>query len=236
MIVNEKTLTNQIDVSHNSMSFLDDLSLHIANVSSIKLESFDDDNDKLSGGCATHEINDMLNFFTTSNESDNMANLDFLNDELALESQPQSFNFDDTISTDVNFNICDPESMKSDCMWSSTLGNVFGETHPAPKCRRGRKRDFSMTFSECAEGMSGLATMDMLSSTPPMPMGGAVFEGALWTPLNSCNSETDSDEEIDVETPYASPLQQPVPRQLKTSVEPGIFPFSQFDQFLDNTA
>ena len=231
MFENQKRLANQSDASHNSMSFFDDLSLQIANVRTIKLENIDDDDDELDGGSATHEFNDVFNFLTTSNESGSMTNLDFLIDadmnELASDSQPQPYNFDDAISTDANFNFCDPESIKSDCMWSSTLSNIFGDTmkQSPPKRRRVRKRDFSLTLSECAEGMSGIAPIDMLHTTPPA--GGTVFEGALWTPLNICNYETDSAEEVDVETPYVSPLQQHEPCQRKTSIEPGIFLFTQ---------
>ncbi len=212
--------------SHNHLAFLDDL--HISNVGSIKEKSFIDQTDS---GIVKDEVTDVLNFLTTVHRDD-FADLDFLNDtNMEVEScQPlepyDEGNFgndDDLNSAETKYTNCGPEPIRSDCMWSSSLRSVFGDTATSKTHHKGRKRDTSLTWSECAEDSSSIA---------PLEIGGAnMIEGPLWNPLSTCNSETetdDSDREIDVETPddCINPLLQQENSNnthlRKKSIEPGI--------------
>ena len=242
MFISEENL---VEDSNNPLSFLDDLSLQISNVGSIKDEVFIGHHET-DGRIARDEVNDVLDFLTTT-YGDNFADLNFLNDTNMEAAAPESYqspepynagNFDD--DNETKFSICDPEPIKSDCMWSSTLSSVFGDATTTSKVhQKGRKRDVSLTLSECAEGITSITSMEiapleMLSTTATANLmgGGSMIEGALWNPLNTCNSETetdDSDVEVDVETPYendSNPLLQQQhshkSRHRKKSIEPGI--------------
>jgi hypothetical protein len=122
--------------------------------------------------------------------NDEASTCDFLND----------FNLP---SMDLSF--LEPDTLKSDCMWSSTLTHMDISQQQQNK---GRKRDFSITLSECNEGIMTIKDIDLLGTTPPTFMGGNLLAGSslnayIETPLTSSASESDTeststDEEIDV--------------------------------------
>ena len=127
---------------------------------------------------------------------------DFLADFHNVEQQPSTHSFLNDVATtstaDVHSIKTEPDIL-SDCMWSAAVK----ESLQTKSNKNGRKRDVSLTLSECAEGITSIASMDLdfLGSTPP---GIGILDGSsqIWTPLNQ-NSEigTDSEEEeIDVVT------------------------------------
>jgi hypothetical protein len=219
----------------------------ISNVDSIKDEDLIGQHET-DIGIASGEVNDVLGFLTTAN-GDNFADLDFLNDiyteAMTSEScQPpetyavKTYDVDEDLSiAEVKFSNSDPEPIKSDCMWSSTLAsNVCGDVSSSKRHHhKGRKRDVSLTLSECADGIMSITSMEMTGFAPLEVLSidsGNSIEGVL---LNTFSSETetdDSDEEVDVETPYdnvSDPLLQQhshKPRLQKKSIEPGIYVFN----------
>lgn len=104
--------------------------------------------------------------------------------------------------------------IESDLMWSSTLDTTFGRTglDNAP-FKRGRRRDVSLTLSECAEGLLTVKDMELMGTSPLMgssPMIGNQNAFFMETPLASSESDTETgvsgdseeeeeEEEIDVE-------------------------------------
>lgn len=219
---------------HNPLSFLDDLSQQITNVDSIEDETF---MCKHEPGIEVDKVDDVLQFLTSSN-GDDFADLDFLNDSAmevsASESyQPTSENLDNNdvpSSIEIKFGNCDPELIKSDCMWSSTQSNFFENTTTFRPHHKGRKRDVSLTLSDCAKGitsitsmeMTGVAPLEMLSTTTTA----TATEGALWNPVNSETETDNSDEEVDIETPSdnikQNSHQQHQAHHNRKTVEPGI--------------
>lgn len=122
--------------------------------------------------------------------NDDDSSCDFLND----------FNL-----PSLDLSALEPETLKSDCMWSSTLNHMVEAQMNQTK---GRKRDFSLTLSECNEGLMAIKDIEMLGTTPPTFMGGNLLAGSslnayIETPLTTSASESDTeststDEEIDV--------------------------------------
>merc|ERR1712018_488245 len=121
---------------------------------------------------------------------------------------------DSIIKCDTTKQEEEQQVIQSDLMWSSTLDKdiTFGSGFDNAPFKRGRRRDVSLTLSECAEGLFAVKDMELMSTSPllgssPMigsqPTHGAFF---METPLASSESDTetgvsgDSDEEeIDVE-------------------------------------
>ena len=137
---------------------------------------------------------ELLNFLTSKVDNDFLA--DFQN-----AGQPSRNDFLNDLATtstvDVRSIKTDPDIL-TDCMWSAAVKESL-----QLKSNKGRKRDVSLTLSECAEGITSIASMDLdfLGTTPP---SGGILDGSnlIWTPLNQ-NSETETDseeEEIDVVT------------------------------------
>ena len=107
----------------------------------------------------------------------------------------------------------DIDTIKSDLMWSSTLDKdtTLGSGLDSAPLNRRRRRDVSITLSECAEGLLTVKDMELMSTSPLLgssPMiGNHGTHNAFFmeTPLASSESDTetgisgDSDEEeIDV--------------------------------------
>ena len=125
------------------------------------------------------------------NEDD--SSCDFLND-LNLPS--------------MDLSALEPDTLKSDCMWSSTLPHQIESQQQQQQQNKGRKRDFSLTLSECNEGMMAIKDIEILGTSPPTFLGGSLLTGAslnpfIETPLTTSASESDTeststDEEIDV--------------------------------------
>ncbi len=115
------------------------------------------------------------------------------------------------------------DSIKSDCMWSSALmtGNTAELFNAANQQRYKRRRDVSLTLSECAEGILALKDFDVdmlnkveatlgatptLGSSPPFMSStfGAYAEDTPMPTSEESDTETnvseedDDDEEIDV--------------------------------------
>lgn len=93
------------------------------------------------------------------------------------------------------------DTIKSDCMWSSTLSSVIGSPGRRP-C--GRRREFSLTLSECAEGPSSLRDVEGLGTGQNSFLTGMcpLFESSL------TSSESDSESVATEEDPNPVPIVQ----------------------------
>lgn len=142
---------------------------------------------------------------------------DFLDDQLQTESSSGS-STTGTISSDNDFSDTLFDGLgdiKTDIMFSSTIDDVFGNAvgngNNNPRMGK-RRRDVSVTLSECAEGMLALKDMELLLDGDKenvkygvSPTFGNSFT-FMDTPLASSESESnendedsdDDDEEIDV--------------------------------------
>ena len=135
-----------------------------------------------------------------------------VNDDLSIKEEVFQINEDDNscdFLNDLNLPTMDiialePDTIKSDCMWSSIHIGEIQQQHHSNKSRR---RDISLTLSECTEGIMAIKDIEMLGTSPPTFMGGflggASLNAYIETPLNSSASESDTeststDEEIDV--------------------------------------
>jgi len=121
---------------------------------------------------------------------------------------------DSIIKCDTTKQEEEQQVIQSDLMWSSTLDKdmSFATGFDSAPFKRGRRRDVSLTLSECAEGLLAVKDMELMSTSPllgssPMigsqPTHNAFF---METPLASSESDTETgvsgdseEEEIDVE-------------------------------------
>jgi hypothetical protein len=144
------------------------------------------------------------------------ANTMFLKEEFQIKEEIFQINEDDNscdFLNDLNLPSMDlsalePDTIKSDCMWSSTLTHMAeAQQQQQQHNNKGRKRDISLTLSECNEGLMTIRDIELLGTTPPTFsggfLGGASLNAYIETPLTTSASESDTesastDEEIDV--------------------------------------
>ena len=118
--------------------------------------------------------------------------------------------FDDEIAATATEEVKDEPPVFSDCMWSSAAKN---QQHG-----RERKRDVSITLSECAEGLATITSLEMFDFHSKAQTGDAIFDSVRDA------SETDTDEEVDVVTASDSDFAASVMKQknLFHKVQPGL--------------
>ena len=89
----------------------------------------------------------------------------------------------------------------SDCMWSAAAGNSLKA--------KGRKRDVSITLTECNNGLAtitSLEMLDILGRTPPVVDGLDSSNNLMWNPLNDTSeTERDSEEEEEIDVVTSNP-------------------------------
>lgn len=132
-----------------------------------------------------------------------------IDDDLNLLFNDDDNNLFDVQKLTANNVKVEPE-VYTDCMWSSA-------DHA-----RDRKRDVSITLSECAEGLATITSMEMFDfleneKTPPE----ACLDNAslMWNQLNE-DSDTDTDnEEIDVVTSNDDDVQPWVKQQQQMNIQ-----------------
>lgn len=222
--LSEKLLNIKENVSYNggAMAFIPsddiwekfDLAGNCVNDDDFDIEAIMDDNDAfpdLENFAQDFDISDVKSLDEPFAVKDEQG--DFFIKEVESDFFVKEVNDDDSscdFLSDLNLPTLDlsafePETLKSDCMWSSTLNHMVEAQQQQTK---GRKRDFSLTLSECNEGLMAIKDIEMLGSTPPTFMGGNLLAGSslnayIETPLTTSASESDTeststDEEIDV--------------------------------------
>jgi hypothetical protein len=191
------------------------------------LDLFNDDAMNTSSDChhIKEEIHEM-DFAITKIKDEQFKDLGDLTDmwPFGADDNMDGSGVEDLFGTDLVDSIINSSTkqeeqqqvIQSDLMWSSTLdkdttlGAGFETTLPF---KRGRRRDVSITLSECAEGLLTVKDMELMSSSPLLgssPMiGGHGNHNAFFmdTPLASSESDTETgvsgdseeEEEIDVE-------------------------------------
>lgn len=176
-----ETKLNQTD---DQLSFLDDIDL--SDCDGIKSEPSSGNLPDLK----PHQEQELFNFF--EREIDDMTSQIF---PAAADDKMKDALTMSCPTTSTAFKIKHEPEVFSDCMWSADARNGHRT--------KDRKRDVSITLSECANGLATITSMEMfdiLGKTPPVD--GLENSSLLWNPLNDA-SETESDnedEEIDVVT------------------------------------
>ena len=118
------------------------------------------------------------------------------------ESSSQEFANDDLIDPFFNMeSLMDDaslDSIKSDCMWSSV--NLFNNENNSSSNSRKRRRDVSLTLSECAEGLLSINQLDvnMLDQISDAPLGAS--PPFMTSTFDNMEAEDNDDESEDTET------------------------------------
>jgi len=189
------------------------------------LDLFNDDALNTSADCAQHikeELHEM-DFAITKVKDEQFKDLGDLTDmwpfgaddnmdgTSAVDDLFGSDLVDSIIKTDTTKQEEEQQVIQSDLMWSSTLDKdiTFGSGFDNAPFKRGRRRDVSLTLSECAEGLLAVKDMELMSTSPLLgssPMIGSTHNAFFETPLASSESDTETgnsgdseEEEIDVE-------------------------------------